>query len=221
MVDEFHGSKIVGWKEREPLLRATLETSKTGNAQRLAAFRCDGSDMVQNAALMKNPKKWLTGRKPPKSRTDTELVTIALSRLAYGSQREENAAYIEREWSKAIPKSNLQWVWGQFGLVAALNVELNATDWYRRSGNARMTDYNNAWQVRSELRQPRIDWDWVANGIRRMSAAQAAEPVWVYWYGRALRAQGNQEAATKYFQSIAGELNFYGQLATDRQSTRL
>src|SRR3546814_21125027 len=48
-----------------------------------------------------------------------------------------------------------------------------------------------------------------------MSAAQAAEPVWVYWYGRALRAQGNQEAATKYFQSIAGELNFYGQLATE------
>src|SRR3546814_3147054 len=88
----------------------------------------ESADMMHYAALMKNPKKWLTGRKPPKSRTDTELVTIALSRLAYGSQREENAAYIEREWSKAIPKSNLQWVWGQFGLVAALNVELNATE---------------------------------------------------------------------------------------------
>src|SRR3546814_11210196 len=129
MVDEFHGSKIVGWKEREPLLRAILETSKTGNAQRLAAIMFDGADMVQYAALMKNPKKWLTGRKPPKSRTDTELVTIALSRLAYGSQREENEAYLEREWSKAIPKSNLQWAGGQFGRVAALNVALKATDW--------------------------------------------------------------------------------------------
>src|SRR5690606_41806537 len=58
-------------------------------------------------------------------------------------------------------------------------------------------------------------WEWVAKSIRRMSAQQAAEPVWMYWYGRALRAQGNQEAATKYFQSIAGELNFYGQLASE------
>jgi soluble lytic murein transglycosylase len=215
MLDEFENSKVVGWKELEPLLRATLETSKTGNAQRLAAIMFDAGEMVQYAALMKNPKKWLTGRKHPKSRTDTELVTIALSRLAYGSEREQNAAYIEREWSKGIPKSNLEWVWSQFGLVAALNVELNAAQWYRRSGNARLTDYNHAWQVRSELRQPRIDWDWVAKSIRRMSSRQAAEPVWMYWYGRALRAQGNQEAATKYFQSIAGELNFYGQLASE------
>src|SRR3546814_8972464 len=61
MLDEFQSSKIVGWKELEPLLRATLETSKTGNAQRLAAIMFDGADMVQYAALMKNPKKWLTG----------------------------------------------------------------------------------------------------------------------------------------------------------------
>src|SRR5690606_23694344 len=67
----------------------------------------------------------------------------------------------------------------------------------------------------SELRQPRIDWNLVANAIRRMSAPQAAEPVWVYWYARALAAQGNQQAATKYYQSIAGELNFYGQLASE------
>src|SRR5690606_17414749 len=111
--------------------------------------------------------------------------------------------------------ANLEWVWSQFGLVAALNVELNAAGWYRRSGNARLSDYNHAWQVRSELRQPRIDWNWVAKAIRRMSAQQAAEPVWVYWYARALAAQGNQEAATQHFQSIAGDLSFYGQLAAE------
>jgi soluble lytic murein transglycosylase len=100
-------------------------------------------------------------------------------------------------------------------LVAALNVEPTAAQWYRRSGNARLTDYNHAWQVRAELRQPRIDWNWVAKSIRRMSAQQAAEPVWVYWYGRSLAAQGNQQAATQHFQSISHELNFYGQLASE------
>ena len=215
MLDEFESSKIVGWKELEPLLRETLETSKTGNAQRLAAVMFDASDMVQYAALMKDPRKWLNGRSAPKSRTDIELVTIALSRLAYGKDREANAAYIDAQWAKAIPKANLEWVWSQFGLVAALNVEPNAAGWYRRSGNARLSDYNHAWQVRAELRQPRIDWNWVAKAIRRMSARQAAEPVWVYWYARALAAQGNKEAATQHFQSIAGELSFYGQLAAE------
>lgn len=215
MLDEFESSRIVGWKELEPLLRETLETSKTGNAQRLAAVMFDASDMVQYAALMKDPRKWLNGRSAPKSRTDTELVTIALSRLAYGKDREASAAYIDAQWAKAIPKANLEWVWSQFGLVAALNVESNAAGWYRRSGNARLSDYNHAWQVRAELRQPRIDWNWVAKAIRRMSARQAAEPVWVYWYARALAAQGNQEAATQHFQSIAGDLSFYGQLAAE------
>jgi len=215
MLDEFENKGIVGWKELEPLLRETLETGKTGNAQRLAAVMFDAPAMVQYAALMKNPRKWLSGRPAPKSRTDIELVTIALSRLAYGKDREASAAYIDAQWAKAIPKANLEWVWSQFGLAAALNVELNAAGWYRRSGNARLSDYNHAWQVRAELRQPRIDWNWVAKAIRRMSARQAAEPVWVYWYGRALAAQGNKEAARQHFESIAGELSFYGQLAAE------
>ncbi|QAA94511.1 lytic transglycosylase domain-containing protein [Pollutimonas thiosulfatoxidans] len=215
MLDQFADSKVVGWKDLQGLLRATLETSKSADTRRVAAIMFDGAQMQQYTALMQNPKKWLTGRKPPKSLADIELVTIALSRLAYGNQRESNAAYVEREWAKAIPKADLQWVWSQFGLVAALNVELNAIDWYRKSGTAPMTDYNHAWQVRSELRQPRIDWDQVAKAIRRMTAQQAAEPVWVYWYGRSLAALGNQQAATQHFQSIAHELNFYGQLASE------
>jgi soluble lytic murein transglycosylase len=215
MLDELEDAKVVGWKELEPLLRATLETNKAGNAQRLAAIMFDGAQMVQYAALMKNPRKWLTGRAAPKSRADIELVTLALSRLAYGNDREANAAYIQREWAKALPKANIEWVWSQFGLVSALNVEPQAVEWYRRSGNARMTDYNHAWQVRSELRQASIDWNWVAKAIRRMSSEQAAEPVWVYWYARALAAQGNQQAATQHYTSIANELNFYGQLAAE------
>jgi soluble lytic murein transglycosylase len=215
MLDELENAKVLGWKELEPMLRATLETNKATHAQRLAAIMFDGAGMVQYAALMKNPRKWLTDRAAPKSRTETELVTLALSRLAYGDKREANAAYIESQWAKALPKANIEWVWSQFGLVSALNVEPRAVEWYRRSGNARLTDYNHAWQVRSELRQARIDWNQVAKAIRRMSSDQAAEPVWVYWYARALAAQGNQQAATQHYTSIADELSFYGQLAAE------
>jgi soluble lytic murein transglycosylase len=215
MLDQLTESKVVARKDLEQLLRATLETNKAANAQRLAAVLFDGAGMVQYAALMKNPRKWLEGRKAPRSNADVELTTIALSRLAYGDKRDDNARYIEQHWSKSLPKDNMHWVWSQFGLVAALNVDLKAADWYRRSGNTRLTDYNHAWQVRAELRLPRIDWDWVAKSIRRMSSRQAAEPVWVYWYARALEAQGNKAAATQHYQSIAADLSFYGQLASE------
>ncbi|MBP6020643.1 MAG: transglycosylase SLT domain-containing protein [Burkholderiaceae bacterium] len=215
MLDQFASSKIVAWKHLEPVLRASLEENKPATSQRLAAVMFNGAEMVQYAALMKNPKKWLAGRAAPKGRAETELVTLALSRLARGSERDANAAYVESQWAHAVPKANLEWVWSQFGLVSALNVEPQAANWYRRSGNARLTDYNHAWQVRSELRQRTIDWDMVAKSIRRMSAKQAAEPVWVYWYARALQASGNQKAASQHYASISTELSFYGQLASE------
>lgn len=215
MLDQLAESKVLARKDLERLLQATLETNKASNAQRMAAVLFDGAGMVQYAAIMKDPRKWLEGRKAPRTNAEVELTTIALSRLAYGDKRDQNAAYVEQHWSKVLPKDNMHWVWSQFGLVAALNVDLKAADWYRRSGNTRLTDYNHAWQVRAELRQPRVDWDWVAKAIRRMSSRQAAEPVWVYWYARALEAQGNKAAATQYYQSIAAELNFYGQLASE------
>ncbi|HEY9278714.1 MAG TPA: transglycosylase SLT domain-containing protein, partial [Eoetvoesiella sp.] len=216
MLDQLAESKVVGWKQLEPLLRATLEENKTGNAQRLAAIMFNNLEMVSYAALMKDPQKWLSTQKAPKTRADIELVTLALARLARTKNRLASAAYIENNWANAIPKSHIQWVWGQFGLIAALNVEAaEAVNWYRRSGNAPMTDYNNAWQVRSELRQAKIDWSRVSKAIQKMSPAQQAEPVWVYWYARSLAAQGNKEAANKHFASITGGFDFYGQLATE------
>ncbi|MCC2595755.1 transglycosylase SLT domain-containing protein [Pusillimonas sp. MFBS29] len=215
MLDQLASSQVVSWKDLQQELRATLETSKKGNAQRLAAIMFDGSEMRQYAALMNNPKKWLSGRKAPRTRAETELTAIALTRLAYGDQRESNAAYVQSQWAKVLPKKDMEWVWSQFGLVAALNVELNAVDWYRKSGNIPLTDYNHAWQVRSELRQPRIDWNRVDKAIQRMSKRQASEPVWVYWQGRALAALGNKQAATEHYRSIASELDFYGQLASE------
>lgn len=215
MLDQMQGTGVVGWKELEPALRAILETNKSGNAQRMAAIMFTPREMVDYAAIMKNPKKWLTGRGAPTDRAQIELVTIALSRLAYGDARQANAGYVQNEWANRIPKDNIQWVWSQFGLVAALNVELDAAKWYRLSGSGPMTDYNHAWQVRAELRQPSIDWKQVERAIERMTPRQAAEPVWTYWSGRALAALGQHEAAARKFRTISSELDFYGQLASE------
>ena len=215
MLDQFYDRRVIGWSDIQGLLRASLETNRHNNSRRLAAIMFDGAQMRDYTAVMKDPRKWLAGRAAPGKPADMELTAIALSRLAYGDKRLENAAWVEKNWDGVLPKPYMEWVWSQFGLVAALNVELDAARWYRKSGNFRMTDYNHAWEVRAELRQPSVNWDRVSKTIRRMSARQAAEPVWVYWYGRSLAALGNQKAATEHYRSIAHDLSFYGQLASE------
>jgi soluble lytic murein transglycosylase len=221
LLGEMVDRNVVGWNNLEPLLRATLETSKTGNARRIASLMFTTDEMASYDALMKSPDKWLATQKRPTTRPQIELVTLALSRMARDDDRVAAAAYVKSAWSASMPKSNMQWVWGQFGLVAALNVDSDASGWYRRSGNVPMTDYNHAWQVRAELRQPEIDWAWVAKAIEKMTARQQAEPVWVYWHGRAMEAQGHAEAAKKHFESIAGVYGFYGQLANEELHRRI
>ncbi|NYT22287.1 transglycosylase SLT domain-containing protein [Alcaligenaceae bacterium] len=215
MLDQLYERRAVGWSDVQALLRSSLETNRPATSRRLAAVMFDGAQMRDYTALMADPRKWLQGRQPPRSPAQMELTAIALSRLAYGDKRQSNAAWVESNWEGVLSKPYMEWVWSQFGLVAALNVELDAARWYRKSGNFRLTDYNHAWQVRAELRQPVVDWNHVAKAVRRMSARQAAEPVWVYWYARALQAAGNEPAAVEHYRSIAGDLSFYGQLASE------
>ncbi|WP_397475837.1 transglycosylase SLT domain-containing protein [Pusillimonas sp.] len=215
MLDQLVEDRVVGWSALQTELRAILETSKTGNAQRMAALMFDGAQMRSYAALMKDARKWLGTQKTPQTREERELVALALSRLARSSDRLQAEAYIEKNWASSMSKQDMQWVWGQFGLIAALNVEPQAVRWYRRSGSLPMTDYNHAWEVRSELRQSPIDWKQVDRAILKMSAEQQAEPVWVYWRGRAVAALGDPATARKFYASLRNELNFYGQLAVE------
>jgi len=215
MLERLTERRVVRWDDLVPELRAILETSRRDDAQRVAALLFDSNALASYVALMRNPRQWLNQRAAPETRAQTELLTLALSRLAREEDRVASATFIEQRWAKHIPVANQQWVWSQFGLVSALNVESHAWQWYRKSGTARLTDYNHAWQVRAELRKPKIEWAWVQKAIRRMSSAQQAETAWTYWMGRALAAQGDKEGARKRYVSIRHVFDFYGQLASE------
>lgn len=215
MLDQLASSHVVQWEDLSFQLRAILETSKTDQARRMAAIMFNAAQMKQYTALMDSPKSWLSRQKTPQSRAEQELVTLALSRLARSQDRGPEHDYISKQWAGRIPDRNLEWVYSQFGLIAALRVDADAARWYRLSGTQRLTDYNHAWQVRAELRQAPIDWARVQAAIERMDEPQASEPVWVYWLARARQAQGDTDRAGRLYTTIANELNFYGQLANE------
>src|SRR5690606_21274169 len=161
------------------------------------------------------PKKWLSGRKAPSGRAETELVTIALSRLARGDEREANAAYIEKNWAQAIPERNMEWLWSQFGLVAALNVDVEAAKCYRRSGSQRLSACFHGWKACAVLRRAPLNWERVEAAMLRTTDHQARKPAWVSWLARAHDAQGRPGQAKALYASIANQLDFYGQLANE------
>src|SRR3546814_4545542 len=81
LFDQLVPNHVLGRNDIDPLLRATLETSKKSDARRLAGYLFDSSEMKDYRAFMKDPRKWLGKQKHPKTRESTELVTLALSRL--------------------------------------------------------------------------------------------------------------------------------------------
>ena len=101
MLDQFYERRVVGWSEMQELLRASLETNRSGTSRRFAAIMFDGAQMRHYSAIMDNPRKWLEGRPAPKSTADMELTAIALSRLAYGDKRLPNAAWVESTWESS------------------------------------------------------------------------------------------------------------------------
>ncbi|MFC4275998.1 lytic transglycosylase domain-containing protein [Achromobacter aloeverae] len=215
LYDQLVADKVLGWEQLEPQLRDAIENNKTSDAGKFASYMFDPAQMKAYDALMRDPMKWLVKQpKPPRSRAETELVTIALARLPR-KDLDVADAYFRREWAKSLPRENVAWLRGQYALVAVLNLDSRANDWYVEAGHIRMTSYNQAWKVRAALRQPKIDWRWVMASIDAMPVSDRADPSWIYWYARGLAATGRKEEALRMYAGIADQFNFYGQLAAE------
>lgn len=114
--------------------------------------------------------------------------------------------------------------WGVIGQYAAKKLLPDAAFYYRRQmdlgGNQWLSDETQEWRVRAALRQG--DWKQVRQAIEMMRAElRAKDPAWTYWYGRSLKADGRDAEAQQQFQQIAGQFNFYGQLASEELGNRI
>ncbi|AGW88595.1 MULTISPECIES: lytic transglycosylase domain-containing protein [Cupriavidus] len=114
--------------------------------------------------------------------------------------------------------------WGVIGQFAAKKLLPEAAGYYRRQmeqgGNQWLSDDTQEWRVRAALRQG--DWKQVRQAVELMRPElRAKDPAWLYWYGRALKAEGRDTEAQQNFQQIAGQFNFYGQLASEELGNRI
>jgi soluble lytic murein transglycosylase len=165
------------------------------------------------AEAARHPKRLL--ERLPKNmerRASREVVVLALIRHARNDP-EAAAAALEGSLAARLPDDDVRYLWGRVGYEAARLHHDSALKWYARAGETHLDDEELAWKVRAALRRGK--WTVVADAIDRMSSEASRSPAWIYWYGRALAAQGEEPGSRAYYLRIAGQTDFYGLLADE------
>ena len=196
-------------------IRAQFEANKLAAARYTMNYLPPSQtpDAKVAQAVSDSPLPWLLKQSSglAASRMNRELAALAISRIARNDPRQ--AADLLTRIESQLQPGEKGWAWGQIGWQAAQKHLPDALDWYRQAGDAPLADEAAQWKVRAALRVQ--DWGTVRSTIEKMSPALAEQPAWVYWLGRAYRAGGRVEEADKLFARIAGQPNFYGNLADD------
>jgi soluble lytic murein transglycosylase len=203
-------------------VRALVEQNQLPTAKRIGARALDARGKPVDQKLLTQaidrPAAFLTAHERRLTEVQRELATVAIVRLARDSPGD--AAEYATALNLHLTPEQRGIVWGRMGHMAALRLMPEANEWYRRGGeqvgigpDAARVDEVLEWQVRAALRAG--DWSTVKSTIDRMPAALRADPAWVYWYGRALKADSRPAEAQDHFTQIAAQFNFYGKLAAE------
>lgn len=184
-------------------------------------------------ALIDAPAQFLSRKAKATGRSNAELATLALARLA-ALDPEAAADALAKRWERALPADLAAWAWAATAKQSAQRLSSDAPDQFQRAERlARNDDSDNpwsddtyAWKVRAALRanQGAGRWQQVIQGINAMSPAEQRDPAWVYWKARGLQvlAADSQDGealraqASEMLSSIAGQWHFYGTLASER-----
>ena len=143
----------------------------------------------------------------------------------------DQASALLEERRHLLSSAQAAWAWAYIGRQAAFRLSPDAPGHYKRALDLAgrdqpvWSDETLLWGARTVLRatQPRERWPLLLRVIAVMSAAQQADPAWVYWKARALQATAREGAegdtqraeARRMLEGLAGGLHFYAQLASE------
>ncbi len=185
--------------------------------QTLAVMRVNANDAAGGLdAVLSKPVVYLERVGTPNDDTQKELVTLALVRMARNEP--SSAVSAIKRYGSGLDRAQQEYVWGIIGWQLGIQHSPEALDAEKRSGTVLLPDDAMAWRVRVALRAQ--DWSLVKKSIEAMPEPMMNSPEWVYWLGRAYKAQGRDGVAEEQFQKIAGQPNFYGVLATEELGGR-
>ena len=146
-----------------------------------------------------------------------EAFLIALGRVARNNLEQAGAEVLGA--SSYLSPRELATGWATVAMQAAQKLQPDAVEYWKKTTGAPLSLDGYQWRVRSALRAG--DWALVKSSIEAMPASLKDDSDWVYWLGRAYKAQGQREQADERFQSITGLTSFYGQLALEEMGQKV
>jgi soluble lytic murein transglycosylase len=189
-------------------LRLAGEMHATGPSRRTALLL--GASDTRAAQAVDLPAVAMA-RGIGKTRAEHEIYLVAIGRMARTSLKLATVA-LNRNTPKLSAEERATG-WANIALAASIALAPEAYDDWNKAAGAPLTWNQLEWKTRIALR--RGDWKTVRSTVESMSTPQHDEPVWTYWLGRALLAEGRREDAQALFRRIADQNSFYGQLAME------
>lgn len=193
-----------------------IAESGTGATIRRIADLTGASESALMQALDKPDA--VLARGPGNGRAAHEVFILALGRSAKNNP--SHAVNVLVNAAERLNEREVELAWAQIALQASFKLAPDAVVYWHRTNGAALSNEGYQWKARTALRAG--EWKLVKSTIADMPASLRNDPAWIYWLGRAYRAEGKAEEAQKQFESIADQTNFYGQLALeelDRQIT--
>ena len=215
------------WKK----MRISIEAGKPRAARQAAALISEAVASAM-ATIVDSPARYLVRKAGSATRSEAELTTLALARLA-ASDNESAAALMSERWERALPPDLASYTWSSIARQTAIKLQPEASDQFLRAGRVlgkggREIEPSNdmlAWKARAALRADngRPRWQQVIQAINAMSPAEQKDAAWVYWKAHGLQAlardsqEGEALLATsrELLAGIATQLSFYGSLAAE------
>jgi soluble lytic murein transglycosylase len=215
LVDQLVAAGDLTVEEVWQRVRRLLEAKRVGAARNAAAYlpAGEGFDGRGLEAIAQSPARYFD--KLPAGfaakRGTREVALFAVQRQARNDPQDaaRRFAAIESRFSA----EERAYAWGQLAWQAALRHQPEALAWYDKAAGTILSDEQLAWQVRAALRVH--DWNTVRRTIAAMPAPMVTQADWTYWQARALAAGGQTDEARRQYLKIAGQPNFYGNLADE------
>lgn len=195
-------------------IRLAAENNNVGLARRLAELVNVPDTNIVHA--IEKPA-FVVARGLGDGQASAELFLIAAGRLARNNL--EQAVSAMNSAAQKLTPQQLALGWAQIALQASYKLPPELVDYWRKTDKAPLSLEAHQWKVRAALRAG--DWKMVQDGIDAMPPSLRSDTTWIYWLGRALKAQGKPEEAQTLFESIKDQTNFYGQLATEELGQRI
>jgi soluble lytic murein transglycosylase len=199
------------WERVRRLLEAKKLKQAKQAVEHLPAAQMPSGKTID--AIVANPQRALDKLAPgfAAARPGREMALFAVQR-----QARNDPVIAAAHWQKIqdrFSESERGYAWGQIAMQAAQRHLPEALGWYALAGGVRLSEEQLAWQARAALRAH--NWDTLQRTIERMPAALAAQSDWIYWLARAFSAHNRPDEARSLYLKIAGQPNFYSNLADD------